>query len=139
MNCSFWAEAGIASATPPSAAARARARCFSIVPPPADLARESAAADVPLLPLLCSRFGRPSIRERPQPELFFPDRPQPGEPVRLHDQEEYDEGAEQHEFDMRDRRRRQADSQEARQLIEEDRGQHDEGGPEERSEDRAKP
>src|SRR5438477_10407153 len=40
------------------------------------------------------------VRERPQAQLFLGDLPQPGEAVRLHDQEEDDERAEDHQLDL---------------------------------------
>src|SRR5262245_65573272 len=117
MNCSFWAMAGAANAALASAAAPANRKSlvFIIDLPRNDRTpgahRRSSCVEVfasKLLPTGHAAMERDSgsIRERPQPELFFRDRPQPGEPVRLDDQEEHDQGAEQHELDVRDRRRR---------------------------------
>ena len=47
-----------------------------------------------------------SVRERPQPELLLGDLPEPREPVRLDDQEEDDEPAEDHQLDLLQQRHR---------------------------------
>src|SRR3546814_4948566 len=44
----------------------------------------------------------PSVGERPQPELLLGDLPEPRQAVRLDDKEEDDQGAEHHEFQVRD-------------------------------------
>src|SRR5205823_4767312 len=51
-----------------------------------------------------------SMRERPEAKLLLADGPQAREPVGFDDQEEYDQRAEHHRFDMGDRRRRQGNS-----------------------------
>src|ERR1700694_4770730 len=40
------------------------------------------------------------VRERPQAQLLLGDLPQPGQPVRLDDQKEYDEPAEYHQLQL---------------------------------------
>src|SRR5512139_3682359 len=47
--------------------------------------------------------GFVSVRERPQPQLLLADRPQPRQAVRLDDQEEDDQRAEDHELGVGDR------------------------------------
>ena len=63
------------------------------------------------------------------------------EPVRLDDQEEHDQGAEDHRFEVRHRGRADlpADhgAQRRQRLVEEDRQQHDEGGAQHAAQDRA--
>src|SRR3546814_12099450 len=44
----------------------------------------------------------PSVGERPQPELLLGDLPEPRQAVRLDEKEEDDQGAEHHEFKVRD-------------------------------------
>src|SRR3712207_7931869 len=54
----------------------------------------------PVSRILVSFFGSfdpPSVGERPHPELLFADLPEPREAVRLDDQEEDDESANDHE------------------------------------------
>jgi len=51
-------------------------------------------------PLACEAFNG-SMRERPQPQLFLRDLPDPREAVRLDDQEEDDQAAEDHQLDVR--------------------------------------
>src|SRR6185436_18645138 len=85
-----------------------------------------------LPPLMCG-----SVRKRPQPQLLLPDRPEPREAVRLDDEEEDDEGAENHDFDVRDHRGGQRHAQPRRQLVQHQRQDDDEGCAQERSEDRA--
>src|SRR5215470_18885769 len=46
--------------------------------------------------------SRSSVRERPNPEVVADVPPQPVQPVGLHDQEEDDQGAEQHEAEVGD-------------------------------------
>src|SRR5216683_1813651 len=46
-----------------------------------------------------------SMREGPEPELFLRNRPQTREPVGLDDQEEHDQGAKDHRFEVRYRGR----------------------------------
>src|SRR5439155_8521409 len=79
------------------------------------------------------------MRKRPEPQLFPEDRPQPRQPLRLDDQKKHDQRAEGHEFEMRDHCRRERDAEHARQLVEEDRQDRDEGGTEKTAENRAEP
>src|SRR4026209_1959206 len=46
-----------------------------------------------------SRLG--SVRERPKPQFFLGDLPSPRQPVRLDDQEEHDQAAEDDQLDVR--------------------------------------
>src|SRR6185369_8199198 len=80
-----------------------------------------------------------SMRERPQARLLLADRPQPREAARLDDEEEDDQRAEDHGFDVRDGRGRDGDAQPPGQLVEEDRQQGDERRAEEAAEDRPQP
>src|SRR5262245_1278640 len=147
MNCTFCcASAGAANAAASATATADKAyfRCMMLsltwpVPPTGGRASRSfrGGGVASLLGRLCPRGRRFSIRERPHPELLLADRPQPGEAVRLGDEEDHDHGAEQHELDVRNRRSRDANSQPVRQLVEEDRHQDDEDRPEEGTEDRA--
>src|SRR5271166_6916288 len=59
--------------------------------------------------------------------------------MRFHYKEEQDQGAEQHELDVRYGRSRERNSEPGRQLVEEDREEHDEGGAKKRSQDSAEP
>src|SRR5262245_34721242 len=141
MNCSLCAAAGTANAVLASTAAPATCRSLVvIIVLPRDRARPGSLRGRAFLSRPNSnypwRYGAMerdpgSIRERPKPELFLGDGPQPGEAVRLHDQEEHDQEAEQHELDVRDCRRRQADAEDGGKLVEENGGENDEGGPEE--------
>src|SRR5688572_2473613 len=90
-NCSLaWACAAPLTATEAAVASAAHSRPalalrFISIPPPEK--RPSMIA--------------PSVRERPEPQLLLADRPQAGQPVRLQDQENHDQGAENHEFHVR--------------------------------------
>src|SRR4029078_8398099 len=81
LNC--WARAGPAVSTLPattnSAVARARTCLMGALPP-----------------------SRPSVREWPDTEIAPDVPPQPVQPLGLHDEEEDDEGAEQHEAEVGD-------------------------------------
>src|SRR5690242_21427368 len=48
----------------------------------------------------CSSGMTRSVRERPEPQLLLGDLPEAREPVRLRDQEEDDEAAEDHQLDL---------------------------------------
>src|SRR6266496_5890271 len=82
-----------------------------------------------------------SMGERPQPELFLADLPEPGEAVRLDGEEEDDERAEDDHLEVRHEPRGQRDAEHAfervHDAVEEDRQQRDEGGTHERSENAA--
>ena len=84
---------------------------------------------------------RSSMRKRPEPHLVLCDLPQSGEPVRFDDQEEHDQGAEDHQLDVRKDGVRDFDAEQVRdaaeQQAEEDRQQDDERRAEEGAEDRA--
>src|SRR5450830_959326 len=73
--------------------------------------------------------------ERPQAQLLLGNLAQARQPMRLNNQEENDQPAEQHELDMRHRRIGERQVQERRQrwqhVVEEDRQQQDEGRAEE--------
>src|ERR1700676_1297844 len=53
---------------------------------------------------ICKDFA-PLIGEWPHPQLLFSDLPQPGEAARLDGEEEDDEGTDNHELQVLDRRR----------------------------------
>src|SRR5687768_7524111 len=82
-----------------------------------------------------------SMRERPQPQLLLGDLPEAGKAVRLDDEEEDDEPAEDDELQVGHRGVRDLDSDGVRQPprseVEEDGKERDEGRPEEAAEDRA--
>src|SRR5919199_4519530 len=61
-----------------------------------------------------------SMRERPQPQLLLADLPQPGQTMRLHDQEEDDERPEHHELDLLLERDRQRESRQVGGVREKD-------------------
>src|SRR5260221_12727176 len=77
------------------------------------------------------------MRKRPETQLLLPDGPQPGQPVRLDDQEKHDQRAEDHELDMRDGRGRQRNAERGGQLVQHERQDHDERGAEEGAENRS--
>mgnify|MGYP003346108604 CR=1 FL=1 len=70
------------------------------------------------------------MRERPQAQLLFRNRPQLGQTVGLHDQEPDDECAEDHEFGMGHRRGGDGHTHEVagpgQELVQENRQDHDE-------------
>src|SRR5262245_38416619 len=153
MNCSFCAIAGAASAALASAAATAVPTYLtSIAKPPSVLPSRRSAAGSSLWPAdqvnpllgahnareLSASQSAPLVGERPQSELFLGDRPQPGQAMRLHNQEEHDQRPEDHEFQMRNHGGREWYPEPAGDLVQHDRDQHDEGGAEKRPEDRAK-
>src|SRR5258706_6848901 len=120
----------------------ARASCMAPTPPAAASAMAAALILMVLFissssSLMVLRCFDASVRERPEPQLFLADRPEAREPARLHDQEEYDERPEDHEFYVRDHCSRQRYAEPAGQLVQHQRQDHDEGGAEERSQDRA--
>src|SRR5215510_3325287 len=82
-------------------------------------------------------FMNPSrlVRKRPKTKLFLRDLPEPREAVRLRDQEEDDETAEDHQLDLLLQGHRQSEAHGVRHIREEDRHHHDEGGAEERPQD----
>src|SRR6266550_4706410 len=77
------------------------------------------------------------VRKRPHPQLLLPDRPETREAVRLDDEEEDDEGAEDHELEVRDHRGRQRYPEPHRQLVQHQRQDDDERRAEEGAQDRA--
>ena len=83
-----------------------------------------------------------SMRERPQPQLLLADLPQPGEAVRLDDQEENDEPAEYHELEVGNRAlgdvQAQVAVEKAHRDTQDDRQQRNEGTAQEGAE-RLKP
>src|SRR5690242_20233371 len=116
MNCSFCAAAGW-KAVP---AARASA--------PAAIARVLFIS-----PILLRKEGAsiaPSMRERPQAQLLLANLPQPGQPVRLDDQEEDDQPAEDDQLQVGEGGVRELHPEDVRQPargdVEEDREQRDE-------------
>src|SRR5205085_1169556 len=78
-----------------------------------------------------------SMRKRPQSQLFLSYGPETGQAVRLDDQEEHDQRAENHEFDVGDGRGGQRDAERRGQLVQHERKDHDEGGAQEGAEDRS--
>src|SRR5262245_53164437 len=80
-----------------------------------------------------------SVRERPQPVLLLGGLPEPRQAVRLDDQKEDDESAEDHQFDFLRERHRHPEPQPVWDIREQDRHHDDEGGAEERAEDRPEP
>src|SRR3954447_18828443 len=120
MNCSFCAKAGVVIASiMPSTANRPVFNSFAI-----DFLPTTIAFDPSTLP---------SMREWPEPQFLPGDRPEASQPVRFDDQKKHDQRAEGHEFDIRDHRRRQRDPEEARQLVQEDRQDRNEGSAEKRT------
>src|SRR6185295_1667986 len=98
MNCSFCANAALApaSSTTPS---RADLIAFMFV-----LLRSGCAVE--MIPPPGRRHAccnAKSVGKRPQAELFLRDLPEPREAMRLDDQEEDDEPAEDHQLEIRDR------------------------------------
>src|SRR5438045_2362401 len=81
-------------------------------------------------------FRGPSVRERPQAQLFLRDLPEPRQPARLDDEEDDDEATEHHQLDLLLQRHRQTDPEQVRHVGQEDRQEHDERRPQERAEDR---
>src|SRR5690349_17428454 len=83
----------------------------------------------------------PLMRKRPEPQLLLKDLPQAREPVRLDDEEEDDQAAEDDRFGVRHHRVRHLDAERGlerfRDQVEEDRKERDERGAEERAGDRA--
>src|SRR3546814_1512676 len=63
--------------------------------------------------------------------------PEPRQAVRLDDKEEDDQGAEHHEFQVRDDLDGDLQPEQGWHVAQQDRQQHDEGGAEEGAEDRA--
>src|SRR5260221_11329478 len=77
------------------------------------------------------------MRERPEPQLFLADLPQPREPARLDDQKETDQAAEDHVFEIGQDVDRQGQPEQGADAVEEQGQQGDEGGAEEGAEDAA--
>src|SRR5438067_5137211 len=124
MNCSFCAQAGATIASiRPSTANRPIFNSFAI--------------DFLPTPIAFDPSTPPSMREWPEPQFLPGDRPEASQPVRFDDQKKHDQRAEGHEFDIRDHRRRQRDPEDARQLVQKDRQDGDEGSPEKGTEYRA--
>src|SRR5688572_12450400 len=161
MNCSFCATAGAASAAAESAAMTMLVRLICILlvwftfpvgcgwsPPqrpgwPAHAATAKTNASLSLLLRKAAASIAPSVREGPQAQLLLRDLPQPGKPVGLHDQEEDDEAAEDHQLQVGHGGVRDFHAERvrhpARGEVEENRKQRDEGRPEEGPEDRPHP
>src|SRR5437879_961754 len=78
-----------------------------------------------------------SVGKRPQSQLLFRDLPEPRQTARLHDQEEDDQSAEDHQLDLLLEGDGQPEPDRVRRVREDDRHQHDEGGAEERAQDAA--
>src|SRR5256712_11833754 len=77
------------------------------------------------------------VGKRPQAQFLLGYLPEPRQSVRLDNQKEDDETAEHHQLELLLQGDRQAQTHRPRRVREEDRHQHDEGGAEEGSEDRA--
>src|SRR6266498_859943 len=75
------------------------------------------------------------VGKRPQPELLFGDLPEPGEPIGLDHQKEDDERSEDHQLDLLLQGHRHGQPDQVRGVGEKDGDEHDEGGPQEGSED----
>src|SRR4029453_11533006 len=104
---------------------------MKMLPPCASAARASGPTARPTATrttIQALSFMGPSglMRKRPQAELLLGDLPEPREAVRLHDQEEEDEAAEDHHLDLLHERHRQVDPQRVRRVGEEDGHHHDE-------------
>src|SRR4051812_28352000 len=79
------------------------------------------------------------VRKWPQPKLLLADLPQASQPVRLHDEKEDDEAAEDHALDLLLQRYRHRPAGQVRHVGEKDRHQHDERRAEKRAEQAAQP
>src|SRR6266545_4997578 len=148
MNCSFCATAAVAmpaSARP----SRAALRCFMIPPRKRRLSSCSQTSIGLARPGVVSMTGikvtvgsgtrfrwadcctATSMRERPQPQLFLADLPEPGEAMRLDDQEEDDQCTKYNQFQVGHEPGRQRESEQILDRpghrVEEDRQQRDEG------------
>src|SRR5215469_7592982 len=75
--------------------------------------------------------------EWPKPQLLFTDHPQPRQTVRLDDQKENDQGAEDHRLQITHKVDRYRKTGEAWRVVEKDWQEHDEGSAEERAQDAA--
>src|SRR5829696_7945736 len=82
-------------------------------------------------------FSGPSMGERPEAELFLARRPEPRQSVRLDDQEEDDQRAEDHELQVRGGHDRDRDAEPPRHRVQEQRQEDDEARAEEAAHDRA--
>src|SRR5215469_4358913 len=60
------------------------------------------------------------VREGPEPQLLLGDLPQPGQPVRLHDEKEDDQPPEDHDLDLLLQRDRHGDPRDVGRVGEED-------------------
>eukprot|EP01022_Parablepharisma_sp_SALTPOND_P036534 TRINITY_DN997_c0_g4_i1.p1 TRINITY_DN997_c0_g4~~TRINITY_DN997_c0_g4_i1.p1 ORF type:complete len:1552 (+),score=442.93 TRINITY_DN997_c0_g4_i1:2334-6989(+) len=147
MNWSLvCASAGTAADSRPAAQAVASSSClrclmlFMVSSPLCCRCRLLSGTGVPALPTLNRRCAA-SVRERPQAQFFLGDLPQPGQSVRLGDEEEDDQRAEHHQLDMRHRgvgeRQVQQLGQRWQGVVQEDRQQQDEGRAQEGPEDAA--
>src|SRR5690554_4450254 len=76
-----------------------------------------------------------SMRERPDPHFFLAYAPQTGQTVWFHNQEKDNECTKNHVLDMRRCINRQRQSQHVRDIGEQHRQQHHEGGTEEAADD----
>src|SRR5262245_2669683 len=70
-----------------------------------------------------------SMRKRPQPKLFLRDLPEPGQAVRLGDQEHDDERAEDHQLELFGERHRQLEPDHMRRIGQEHGDEQDESRP----------
>src|SRR4051812_17757884 len=108
----------------------------SCTAPKAPATASATAAALVLMLFISSSFSlrvlQLSVRERPEPQLFLPDRPEAREAARLDDQEEDDERPENHELDVRDHSRGKRNAEPAGQLVQHERQDHDEGRAQER-------
>src|SRR6266481_4152753 len=115
---------------------------------PLDWAMDEPGASRPLLASTCLMSvllsSRTSVREWPDPEVVPDVPPQAVEALRLHDQEEDDQGAEEHDTEIRDKvqhglRLEEHAAEGLHQPPDHDRQERDEEGPEDRALDRPKP
>src|SRR3990172_1487999 len=93
---------------------------------------------------IASSFQWVSVRERPDPEVVPDVAPQPVQPIRLDDEEEDDQAAEQDQAEVRDdvEHRGRGEDEAAERLhgvADQDRQQRHEDRAEDRTEDRAEP
>src|SRR3989454_2275171 len=87
--------------------------------------------------LMTLSFHSRSMGEWPESQLLLRDLPEPGQAVRLDDQEEEDQSAEDHQLDLLLERNRKPEPDRVRRVAQDDRNEHDERGAEEGAQDAA--
>src|SRR5579883_3524699 len=93
MNCSFCACAVPAAISPAE----------TIAAPNNAALRSAIVSSLDAVSIFKNPSVSHSMREGPKPELLLADRPEAGQAVRLDHQEEDDQRAEDHRFEVRDR------------------------------------